>query len=414
VGKIQFDFYEAEVQRHLREFRSLVGWRDLSRIIYKVADELHHRKIFSQALLDRYAVSLGLQEIYDYLKATGRVPMPRKSTNIYAACTFAASAVALSKQLSWKARDRLIGMVRDNLSLDGDSRRLQHELTVAAHFSQHGWDMTFIDLEGVGNFDYLVRKGGVEADVECKTVSGDTGNVIHQGDALRFMENVHTLLISGTPDAWWSVNITFPQHLPKIRQEHLALADIVAKCMREGRALEHVDGVVVEVSRQDMPTLANDNLHAFVQAAARQLQHRQNGHVGSIYNKKHLLSLCVSSTRPTRMVSNTYESIKRGCKQLSRERAGFVWTQFVDMSDRDLVRLADETRNAFDYISTRIFKNKDRRHVAVLSYSADGEVKLTERRSPHTISRYYSRGGDLRTHYSLQSAFPLTAESGFP
>ena len=71
-------------------------------------------------------------------KSAGRLERSRAARDV--ACTFAMAAVSIAALLSDGARARLSGMLRDSLSLQGDARRLQHEFSVAAHFSQHGWD----------------------------------------------------------------------------------------------------------------------------------------------------------------------------------------------------------------------------------------------------------------------------------
>jgi hypothetical protein len=69
-------------------------------------------------------------------------------------------------------------MIIDNLTPDRDIRQIEHEFRAFIHLRQKVQDVSFADLEGRGNFDLLCRSGTSEVEVECKTVSEDTGNPI--------------------------------------------------------------------------------------------------------------------------------------------------------------------------------------------------------------------------------------------
>lgn len=251
--------------------------------------------------------------------------------------------------------------------------------------------------------------------MECKTISGDKGSAIHRMDALNFMENIHEPLLEVAKVGCWTVDLTFRDGLPKNRPDQIALAERIAGYMRAGQAYQSNE-LSIEVSHSDMPlTTVDDDLMAFVGGVTSQLQERLNGHAGSVFNKKHLLALCVSSTRATRIVEYGYADIKKGCEQLSRQRAGCVWTHFVDIADNEMRELAShKTSTALDAFSTRIFKNDKRRHVSALSYSGEGAVQKTVQRLPGVINSSYSKQGALPTHYNLNAQFPISNEGGFP
>ena len=413
MARLEASFHESDTRRILRDFIGMVGRSELMRITDRVRTELTRRKIVSQALRDRYAVSVGLAKAATYERSTGRPPKPLTTPELYAACIFAATAVDIARQLSPDGRNRLAGMIRDNLGLAGDLRRLQHEFTVAAHFAQRGWDLEFVDMEGRGQHDYLARKLGLEVDIECKTISGDKGNAIHQIDALNFMETVHApLLETAKPDACWTVDITFSNSLPKSSQDQLALSDQIAKCMREGGSGVAFDGGSFVVRRDEMPIVATDErLQSFAAGVIRSLQEPLNGHAGAIFDRRHLLAIGVSSQRRSKILDYTHPEIKKGCEQLSRQRAGYVWTHFVDVSDRDMRLLAAEgPGSALDTFSTRIFREEGRRHVSALSYSGEGVLVTWQDKA----GRGYNKRGALATHYSNVATFPLPQDGGFP
>jgi len=262
--KLNVDFRVGDARQALTEFALLVGYSDMKRSLDKVHNETRRRRAMSIGLLNRYAIPLGLHRAYQYVRSTGRAKSPLMDPYTFAACTFAIAAVSVSRCLSEDANTRLSGMVRQGLSLQGDARRLQHEFAVAAHFAKNGWDITFVDLEGQGQFDYLVSNGKLEMDVECKTISADKGNAIHMFDSLNFMDNVCDPLLDVFEDGWWTVDLTFDVGLPKNRPDQLALARQLAQCMKDERTVLDFQGGSATLQFQPMPQLSDDKeLEAF-------------------------------------------------------------------------------------------------------------------------------------------------------
>jgi hypothetical protein len=229
------------------------------------------------------------------------------------------------------------------------------------------------------------------------------------------MESVFDLLTEHTTDGWWTINVTFPEGLPKDRERQKALADEIVASMRRSRP-GTFEGATIDVAWEPMPEFATkEDAEAFANRTLLAVRDQRNGHGGIVLSgRRRLLGVCVSTLRPPRGLKHSYESIKRGCEQLSGQRAGFVWTHFIDLTDVELQELVGDERNAFDAISTRVFSNAKRRHVSVLSYSAEGELRSTEERLPAAISRAWSKSGCLPTHYSRQATYPMSANGGFP
>src|SRR5208282_5447323 len=94
----------------------------------------------------------------------------------------AASLIAgvnrVKRSLSQRGVDRLRGMLIDNLMPDRDIRQIEHEIRCSTHFGRKGFTVTFADIEGLGSFDLLVKTPSGPVEVECKTVSEETGGQI--------------------------------------------------------------------------------------------------------------------------------------------------------------------------------------------------------------------------------------------
>jgi hypothetical protein len=59
-----------------------------------------------------------------------------------------------------------------------DVRQIEHEIRCYAHFVRRRYRTAFADLEELGRFDLLVDTPVGQIEVECKTVTEDTGSQI--------------------------------------------------------------------------------------------------------------------------------------------------------------------------------------------------------------------------------------------
>jgi hypothetical protein len=415
MAQFNADFRIEEARSALTQFAQLVGYADMMRALEKVEGEINRRRALSIGLLNRYRIPRGLLSAYRYVRSTGRAKSPVRDPYSFAACTFANAAVSVSRCLTGAARDRLAGMVWQGLGLDGDARRLQHEFTVAAHFAKNGWDVEFIDMERRGLFDYLVRKGALEADVECKTISADKGNAIHMKDVLAFMDAVCDPMLEVFDDGWWTVDMTFDIGLPKDRPQQIALSRELARCMMEGQAVHAFRGGSAALSFKPMPRFSGKaELEDFANGVMCDLQDRLNGHAEVICSSRRMLAIGASSARPSRVLEYSYEDIKQGCLQLSGARAGCVWTHFMDITDGEMRMLAESPQEtALEAFTTRIYRDEGRGYVTSLAFTGEGTVRKLVRRKERTIDTSYSQQGIMRSYRNVKARFPLP-ENEFP
>jgi hypothetical protein len=85
------------------------------------------------------------------------------------------------------------GMIFDNMKPDRDFRQIEHEMRCYIHFRQKGHNVKFADLGQAGAFDLLCSSGTDRFEVECKTVSQDTGNPINSETLANLVQLFSTL-----------------------------------------------------------------------------------------------------------------------------------------------------------------------------------------------------------------------------
>src|SRR5262249_28273722 len=122
----------------------------------------------------------------------------------------------------------LKGRALTALKPDRDARALAQELRAAFTFAQWGWDVEFTDLENRGRYDYIVRKGAFEVEIECKAVTADCGNAVHRepfddftNDTLRHVQDLDL------ENVFARVDIALESRLPNDRTTRAELMVVV-------------------------------------------------------------------------------------------------------------------------------------------------------------------------------------------
>lgn len=93
--------------------------------------------------------------------------------------------------------DRGKRQIRGKLRSD-DIRSFLFEVTMLAHFFRHGFDVKFVEYERLRDegrtFDFLISKGSIEAEVECKWKSYDAGRKIKRDGFYHLCDQIVKLL----------------------------------------------------------------------------------------------------------------------------------------------------------------------------------------------------------------------------
>lgn len=99
--------------------------------------------------------------------------------DILASYSFVATFVRLFQKIPGPSSGRLVARLVGDLQ-HKDLGALTLELETIAHLSHLGFDLEFHDLTGAagGSFDFLATKDGLEIEIDCKSISADTGNPI--------------------------------------------------------------------------------------------------------------------------------------------------------------------------------------------------------------------------------------------
>lgn len=183
---------QADFPRELAEFIDFVGASYLDKEMRKVTKRLSELPFEVSAIYgDRFFFHLQfLKFVYD-----NKSPffLDIYDTTAVRAASLIAGINRARRSLSPNGLKKLRGSVIDNLKLDRDMRQLEHDIRCATHFDQLGFKVGFVDLEGQGQFDLLVTTPHGAVEVECKTVSEDTGSQLKKHMAVNLAERFYKL-----------------------------------------------------------------------------------------------------------------------------------------------------------------------------------------------------------------------------
>ncbi len=184
---------QADFPREFAEFIDFVGAANLDKEINKIIKRLSELPLEVSAIYgDRFFFQLQFIKFVQDNKSPFFL-------DIYDALSVRSASLIgginrVRRSLSPNGLKRLRGSVIDNLKLDRDMRQLEHDIRCATHFAQLGGKVSFVDLEGKGQFDLLVTTPHGMVEVECKTLCEDTGSQLKKHMAVILAERFYRLV----------------------------------------------------------------------------------------------------------------------------------------------------------------------------------------------------------------------------
>jgi hypothetical protein len=304
------------------------------------------------------------------------------------ATTFIAGVNRARLATSDLAAVRLRKMILDNLKPDRDMRQIEHEFRAYIHLRQKFGNVSFADLEGAGKFDLRCVSGDTEVEVECKTVSEDTGNPIKNEMVVNlsqtFLNIVHkrlpvdesgvfSLQFKNEPGASKAILQEFKTAMSSRFAGHADCKDATIEFLPRPSWTQAAEtmtpGALQNLLRND-PDVGES--HCFTKVAGK------------------MLALALKTTKTNTLPQRVVRVLKDAADQLSGTRCSLVWLHFVGFAEQELRTLAEFSMNGAggglnalvaDAISPSA-SSKDRSHVNRVRFT--GEPAGLERRSTTT------------------------------
>jgi transcriptional regulator with XRE-family HTH domain len=340
----RFALSQSEFPREFADFIDFVGPRPLDRETRKVEKRLLALTPNARAIYgDRYF----FQE--QCLRFTYDVPafgLDIANPQAIRAASLITGVNRIRRSLSPMAADRFLAMVIGNLQLGSDMRHLEHEFCSWAHFARKGFNVTFPDLEGVGQFDLLLQTPAGNVAVECKTISEDTGGQLKTDLVVNLAEIFNRaaakLLVDADSGEFTLTLKKAVDHCKNLdRQFQTALA------AGASNPYETADISLAFSPRPDWQALLNASA---ANELERQMQLATDADtserftIGVITPQK-VLGLAIRSHTPTHFTRRLVKILKEAADQCPGDRPGAIWLHFVGLAETDFRALCHLSLN---------------------------------------------------------------------
>jgi hypothetical protein len=171
-----FALRNTEFSGEFARFVSFVGGDDLHEAVSRVFAKLQGLPASLRGLYDeRYFFHIYCADIADGPRAFQLDPSDPKAVRV---ASLIAGINRMKDSLSASAVPRFRSAIVGLLRPDRDIRHLEHEVRAFVHLGQKKVAVTLADLEQRGRFDMSCSINGQTFEVECKTVTEDTGEQI--------------------------------------------------------------------------------------------------------------------------------------------------------------------------------------------------------------------------------------------
>lgn len=256
------EIYEADVPLLLERLLKITGADPWTKRCEWLTREVAENRHMDDWLRERCGLEWEFRESLQSGDLLGAGRFRIHNAARYELVAFAAGVTRIYEGLSAYGRSRLRGVLLDGLKEDKGLLSVQHEVATAVHLVQMGFDVEFQDLESGGGFDFLVKKGDVEIEVECKMFSADIGRKVHRRLSKKLFKVLEPTLAQAfqTAARGLLVRITLPDRLTPAPQQHDGIRRAVELGLLAGNTFhsEHCDVCVRDFAIEGSPFAASD------------------------------------------------------------------------------------------------------------------------------------------------------------
>jgi len=366
--------HQAELPAEFANFVSYVGPNEIQRAVEKVIRKLASfdeapRQVFGT----RYFFH---EEIAHYTDNSQPFQINIRSASAIRAASFIAGTNRARLAMTESEASHFRGMILDNMKPDRDFRQIEHEMRCYIHFRQKGHNVRFADLGQGGAYDFLCESGKDSFEVECKTVSQDTGNPIKSETVASVAQLFATLVADRHQELASGIFVLKFDSEPKASNEvSAALKSILGDLSLKPRAYH--DGSITFLPRPHWNACINWLTRQAVQEMVESDSDVTGQHCFT-RSGANLVGLTLVSDRESELIERVTGVIKKAADQLSGKRASVIWLHFVDLPESDFLALAHFAMNAQGHGLNALVGNalvgrgtKDRNHINAVMLSAE-------------------------------------------
>jgi hypothetical protein len=335
---------------------------------------------------ERHTIQITMVEVQEHRKKTGHYPdVLSASAAIHRLYAFAAMFTNVYDRLPAPSQKIFAGRLRGGLKDDVGLNPLAFELLIASHLMQMKADVEWHDL-GTGGFDFVVRRGGSEAEVECKTFSADVGRSVHQRRVYQLGDAVHGD-ISDALDSHGSflADVVVEGHFTGKIVEGAANSLRAALRSRTDVAGPSPCSVAFHrLSRSNLPPRLQSGKFEAIDVSefvAQRLNLHNQSLLAVFRVNKGFAIIVVRSSKSDDVTGGIYAQLKDGTRQFSGNRPAILCGHLLDLSPEQILELyrAQQRgeRSGINHIATRLFKG-NRPFLHSIYFTSPGSLQRHE------------------------------------
>jgi hypothetical protein len=374
-----YEAQEHSLPETYRDFIEMAGQKNISKRMRWLSERIEQPHLRDHITF-KYPIERALLTAITHMNRYRYLPPTRTNPTIYRLFSFLYLLVLVHKQLSDQGKRLLAGRIVDGLKSEFGLSPLESELSLLAHFANRGCQVECSDLEGSGQFEFLLNNKGLEIEVECKTIGIDTGRKIKRDLALRLFQlienQVHATM--NQLNQGMIAKITVPSSLPSSSGQLGSIARIVESCLRTGVDCDSPEAPckvnLYEFKMTDSPFGA-DSSRGVDRNAIDQLIFEKIGqsNIESMYAfrpaKSALAVVIVSETADNDVHSWFRPAREAVMQQFTGTRPSILCVQLLGLSSLELLGLAKDDSlnpaqgNKLQLAATRILTEANRSHL---------------------------------------------------
>ena len=364
---MNFTLRNTEFAREFADLANFIGGAELQEAIVRVGVKLQPLPQSLRILyLDRYF-------FHDYCATIADGPVAFQldvsDKNAIRVASLIAGINRLRMRLSASAAAKFRRTIIGALRPDRDIRPLEHEVRTFVHLGQKKVATTLVDLENLGRFDIAFDANGNSFEVECKTVTEDTGEQIKTDLLVTLCEVFRRTFKDGggTSDTGLFV-LAFNKQPSMCRNLHSALRDGLRS---SSLPLRSNDLELAFEPKPDWGPTTPDVIRRDLEAVSRK-------HYAARFGNN-VLALALQPHKPSSLAGKIVDTLKEAADQCSGQRPSLLWLHLIGHSEDEFLRLATFSQKGdgagLNALVAKVLhpraSSTDRTHVHTIRFSAE-------------------------------------------
>lgn len=370
--------------------------------VQSINTEIRGRPYLKDYLLEDNSLIFKLASLSQLIEQYGWIPRSyRKNPEFYPAIQFAAQVLSLHDHIPENQKLAFLGRVRGTFKNLDNLKALQLEFTAITHFENRNFSLKLPEVGITGTVDLLVENIGANGlEIECKTISTDTGRKITRRQALEFFNIARPTIENALQNYQGGIYVvlTIPARMPSSLEEKLELVRLVeANIVKYQADPSSLDSPIL-ISKFDLDLLEGvefNNSHT-IRELADQITGTNNQEVMIVGNSKRALVFVIQSAQETVLLERIFKTIKNSAqRQISKTRPAIYFIGLEGIGSDELVNLATHDSNSKNIPTglrmavSKFLADQNREHVVGIGFLSKGTLNHTEDGTAENGSVYF-------------------------